>query len=276
MFFSVKVLADSAALGKPLSSRLTTLELTYPRIIHSEFMTHRSHSRNAASSRAIPISRMIRNVKETPFVPIHWGSHQSGMVAGEQLSTAKLLECREIWLAARDSAVASAEALSDLRLHKQIANRLLEPWMWITVIATSNYAGWSNFFKLRCAKDAEPHIRKVANMAMASMAYSYTKPLAPNEWHLPLVGFEGDEELDSVDKVKVAVGRCARVSYLTHAGLRDTSKDIELHDRLQESAHWSPFEHVAQFQENADPKNTAILAHHGFSTVRIFLRNTLK
>jgi len=241
--FKAKILADSI-LSTP-SSRLITLELTYPRFVHSEFMTHRTHSRNSASSRAIPVSKMIEQVKENPVIPIHWGKNQKGMQAETELSIDVQNFCTIRWLAQRDRAVECVKELIENGLHKQIANRLLEPWMWITIITTAGIDGWNNFFALRCHPDAEPHIQKIAYLAKSAIQSSSPEYII-NGWHLPLIGFDGDEKLSEIDAVKVSVGRCARVSYLTHFGTRDVAADIELHDRLQASKHFSPFEHVAR------------------------------
>lgn len=241
--FSAKVLADST---NCCDNRLTTMELTYPRCVHSEFMTHRMFSRNAASSRAIPVEKMIEQVERDPFIPIHWGKAQKGMQAYEVLDEYGQFHSERMWLATRDATVHSVRYLLGLGLHKQIANRLLEPWMWITVIATGNEGAWNNFFALRCHHEAEPHIQKIAEMAREVRRQATPQKLSDGQWHLPLIGFEGDELLSVEDQVKVSVGRCARVSYLTMNGVRDTLKDVELHDRLLASKHFSPFEHVAQ------------------------------
>ena len=241
--FNAKVLADST---NCCDNRLTTMELTYPRFIHSEFMTHRMFSRNAASSRAIPVEKMIEQVDSNPVIPIHWGKAQKGMQAYEVLGADEQFECRYEWLATRVAAIHSVRYLLGLGLHKQIANRLLEPWMWITVIATGNEGAWNNFFALRCHHEAEPHIQKIAEMAREVRSQSTPQKLSDGQWHLPLIGFEGDELLSVEDQVKVSVGRCARVSYLTHSGTRDVQADIDLHDRLLASKHFSPFEHVAR------------------------------
>ena len=118
--------------------------------------------------------------------------------------------------------------------------------MWITVIATGNEGAWNNFFALRCHHEAEPHIQAIAYMARDMRNQSTPQKLSDGQWHLPLIGFEGDELLSVEDQVKVSVGRCARVSYLTHDGIRDVQADIDLHDRLLASKHFSPFEHVAR------------------------------
>lgn len=236
------------------------MELTYPRFVHAEFMTHRDFSRNAASSRAIPVSKMIEAIKTDPVIPVWWGKAQSGMQAKEEVDPKWREWCVDEWLAARDHAVTHVEKLVGMGLHKQIPNRILEPWMWITVIASATR--WSNFFALRVHPDAQPEIQKIAEMAYAVREASTPAELEPGEWHLPLVGPEyGDDCYDGyrrnpVNKA-ISVGRCARVSYLTHDGIRDPQKDIELHDRLksQTPGHWSPFEHVATPTEDPHDGN---------------------
>lgn len=244
--FEAKILADSVGRSE---SRLVTMQLTYPRCIHSEFMTHRQFSRNAASSRAIPIGKMIQRVVDEPFIPLHWGINQKGMQAESVHSDT--IYCEKRWLFARDKAVESARELSAMDLHKQIVNRILEPFMWITVIATGVGHAWENFFKLRCHPDAEPHIQKIAYMARHVLDRSQPAILRPLEWHLPLFGFSGDEGVAELDRVKLSTARCARVSYLTHDGKRDVQADIDLHDRLATSGHWSPFEHAASVTGSA-------------------------
>lgn len=244
--FNAKILADSTSFGIcDKSSRIITTQLTFPRCILAEFNTHKSIARNAASSRAIPVSKMIDDVKNNPFIPIHWGKNQKGMQASEVLDESEAQFCENLWLEARDNAVDTVTQMIEVGLHKQIANRLLEPWLWVTVIATGNMAAWNNFLALRAHKDAEPHMQKIAYLLKEEIIKSTTNNLAPWQWHLPLIGFPGDEELLLEEKVKVSVGRVARVSYLTHDGIRDPKADVELHDRLIGSGHFSPTEHVA-------------------------------
>jgi thymidylate synthase ThyX len=246
MGYSARILADSLA---PCGKRLTTFEITYPRMIHSELMTHRMLSRNSASSRAIPTAKMIEQVLRDPVLPIWWGKNQSGMQAKEELTGQELEWTKQEWLAARDKAVEEAIALNRLGLHKQIANRLLEPWMWITVIVSATE--WDNFFHLRCHPDAQPEIQKIAYMMHGLYLANKPVDVPIDMWHLPLIRQEDYEELyvgkiSMANLVRVSVGRCARVSYLTHDGKRDLIADIELCSRLSSSGHWSPFEHVAQ------------------------------
>jgi thymidylate synthase ThyX len=273
MAFDAKVLADSRS---PAGYRLTTLEATFPRFVLAEFNTHRVFSRNSASSRAIPIAKQLRRVLEEPYVPIEFGSNQPGMQAGPALSGEKRDAAEREWLRARDDAVrrvlglvADPDAISVdddllevlgqveeairnraqsaewLNVHKQVANRLLEPFMWHTVIVTATE--WDNFWNLRCHSDAQPEIRLIAETMRAAAEASGPEELGLGEWHLPLVGPEDREQVASIeDLIKISAGRCARVSYLTHAGKRDLDADIELHDRLLESGHMSPLEHPAR------------------------------
>lgn len=249
MTYSCRILADSQG---PNQIRLTTFEITYPRFIHSELMTHRVFSRNAASSRAIPIDKMIEQVEQNPAMPVWWGRNQSGMQAKEELNDAEKMAARYVWLAARNEAVLKARELQRIGAHKQIVNRLIEPWMWITVLVTSTE--WENFFALRTHEDAQPEIREIARMIEASLISTEPRHLQRDEWHLPLTDdiVLLKKQFSDEDIRMISVGRCARVSYLTHAGVRDPKADLTLATRLQESGHMSPFEHVAQVIASQD------------------------
>ena len=249
MPITAKVLLDSVS---PDGHRLTTMELTYPRFVHAEYMTHRMFSRNAASSRAIPVKKMIDRVLRDPVIPIHWGANQKGMQAFQEIGVGEQMSCEEDWLAARDYSVDMVQGMISKGLHKQIANRLLEPWMWITVIHSATEH--ENFFNLRCHEAAEPHIQALA-YAMRD-AWDASSPVE-REWHMPLTGFEGDEKLSDFDLRCVSVARCARISYLTHDGKRDVMADTNLFRRLYENGHWSPFEHVAYCGNDRCEKGTA-------------------
>lgn len=241
---SAKIILDS--LNYLGTNRLTTMELTYPRFIHSEFMTHRAMSRNAASSRAIPVYKNIEKVKLAPVVPIEWGKNKKGMQHDELLTEEDSSKALELWLRGRNSTVETATELNKLNVHKQLVNRLLEPFNTITVIVSATE--WSNFFASRCHEDAEGHIHRLADLAKA--AYDISSPVY-REWHTPYVQ-QDEESLDVELRKKISVARCARVSYLTHDGVRDVAKDLELYERLTKGSgggHWSPFEHVAQSTE---------------------------
>jgi thymidylate synthase ThyX len=237
--YHAEVLLDSV---NPAGLRLTTFVLRFPRFVLSEFNTHRMFSRNASSSRAIPTARLMQQLREDPVIPVEWGRNQSGMQAREVLDAegARLAEAE--WLQARDAALAHAEQLRATGVHKQIVNRVLEPWMWASVIVSSTT--YENFFTLRCHPDAQPEIKRLADLMRAAFAASRPTPRAAGEWHLPFVGPD-DAGLSIEERKQVSVARCARVSYLTHVGTRDIEADRQLHQRLLDAGHWSPFEHVA-------------------------------
>lgn len=250
MAYSARVLKDSLS---PEGVRLTTLEVTFPRIVLAEFNTHRVFSRNSASSRAIPVEKMLKRVQDDPFIPIYWGKNQKGMQAEQEVTLEEIAVATDEWLKARDLAVQQAKALLDLGIHKQITNRLLEPFLWQTVIVTATE--WDNWEALRRHPDAQPEIKMAADLMSDARARSTPQMLWYGEWHLPLTpeldeGFAkrtfGDSKwLDWEYWKKVSTGRCARVSYLTHDGRRDLEADIGLGDRLRSSGHMSPFEHIA-------------------------------
>lgn len=260
------VIADSIS---PAGIRLTTFQLRYPRFIHAELMTHRVFSRNASSSRAIPIHRMIEDLRRDPAMPVYWGSNKPGMQAGDELCDDDTnpqwrgMSARDgakaIWLRARDEAISNVLELMKLGLHKQIANRILEPWAHINVVVTAT--DWENFFTLRRHKDAQPELKVLADKMYEAMRLTVPHQLQPGEWHLPYIsvadwqcyGLDGpclwQDEPDVVDILrKVSVARCARVSYLTHDGRPTTTgEDLTLYDRLvgAQPLHASPAEHQA-------------------------------
>ncbi len=245
MAFSARVLLDSVS---PAGIRLTTMEVRYPRFIHSEQMTHRVFSRNAASSRAIPIRKMIDAVRSDPAMPLWWGRNQSGMQARAEIDVPTRALAEAEWKSALEDALAHAERLaaSDINLHKQLVNRILEPFAWITVIITATE--WANFFTQRTHEDAQPELKHIADMMLAAYRASTPRPLGLGEWHTPLIQPDEESTLTQDERLHISVARCARVSYLSHDGARDHAKDIELYERLVgggANGHWSPFEHVA-------------------------------
>lgn len=229
MSISVKVIAHSSHEGCP---DLITIQARYPRFIHSEVMTHRAFSRNASSSRAVPIDRMIQDVLDDPAMPVEWGSNKAGMQAGAEIEN--IISARAEWLEARYLAVNCAIELSRLGLHKQIVNRVLEPFAHISVVITAT--DWDNFFALRCHTDADPTMRALAEMIEEEIFWSNPTPVELEQWHLPY----------NADSPNISAARCARVSYLTHDGKEpDIDKDLKLSATLRSSKHWSPFEHQA-------------------------------
>lgn len=245
---SAKIIADSKYPGGP---RITTMSLTYPRIIHAEFMTHRVFSRNASSSRAIPVGKMIQSVIDNPFIPVHWGKNQKGMQADQEVDAATAAEAEKIWLDLRDKCVEACRKLTDLGIHKQIANRPLEWCGHISVVVTATE--WMNFFALRYHPKAQPEIDRLARVAW--LAYRDSQPRQvprinyndPWCWHLPYV-LDSERDQSISELLQRSTARCARVSYLNHDGTNpDAEKDRSLFAGLvcDVPPHMSPAEHQA-------------------------------
>ena len=289
------IIKDS--INSATEDRLTTFVVTYPRFINAEVLRHRMLSFSSASSRAIPLKKVIKSIQENPAEPVFWGANQSGMQAsielddsnrshksvpsisyielsengqflGIELSHIPLGEvsdrkyAKEIWKSAQNAAIAYAKALESIGLHKQIANRILEPFQNITLIITGT--DWENFFKLRAAPEAQPEFRELAEEMLSEYNKSQPETIKAHlshadiatakcsdllldvqeGWHIPFSD-RMPEHLTWREKLKVAVARCARISYMTQDGVIDPPKDFELYNRLTQSGHYSPCEHVA-------------------------------
>lgn len=230
--------------------RLVTFVGTFPRFILAEVNTHKMISKSSASSRAIPVEKQLARLEKDPFFPVYWGKNQKGMQATQELTDEEVLIAKRIWEEHKHSSVARAKALMDLGVHKQIANRLLEVHMWHTAIITATE--FDNFEHLRDNKDAQPEFREWAHVAMEMKRDHEPTLVSPNDWHLPFT-FPSESMESSPDflpleqRVPVSIGRCARVSFMTHEGIRDINADIDLAlKRLRPSGHMAPFEHAAR------------------------------
>lgn len=261
---SAKVICDSVS---PDGVRITTLEIEYPRFIHGEFMTHRSLSKNSSSSRAIPIQKMLDQIESNMALPIYWGKNKSGMQAVEEVS--KFDEAKSVlnWERSFNYTKERVLDMVDIGLHKQVPNRLTEPFQMMKVVVTGT--DWDNFFNLRIHPDAQPEICMLAYKIYKAMEESNPVELKVSDWHLPYVGFEywGDEPkyyitkvsdeddqsygmkyeeyLSLDDAIKISASCCAQVSY------RNTDMSLEKADKIfnmlikSDVLHASCFEHLA-------------------------------
>lgn len=251
MAISAKIIQDSISRG----IRITTFELTYPRFIHAELMTHRAFSRNAASSRAIPIEKMLHHIAAEHAEPIHWGMNQAGMQAKQELKGNELAHARQAWNHAALSAVSHSRNMSELNLHKQIANRVTEPFQTMKTIVTATE--YDNWFWLRNHTDAQPEIHELAKLMKQARDESFPMILYSGEWHVPYIDRARDYvdniivysvngiELDVEKAKKISASCCAQVSYRK---LDDSIEKAEMvFDRLSNSVpvHASPVEHQA-------------------------------
>lgn len=298
--FLARMIADSVSPG---GARLSTFELTFPRMVLSEFNTHRLLSRNSASSRAIPVTKQIQKLITDPFIPAPGTVlyNQPGMQGKIPLSDEDYQEFVKVWKSGRSRAILTSlelilgvrevskslgrgysaftdvfegaaaedykqgviEALDEytrfvkqareageeqtryLDIHKQTANRVVEPYMWHVVIASATE--WDNFWYLRDHEEADPQIHTIASLAHKLYEESVPEQLELGEWHLPFVRSE-EKHLAAQDIEKwkgISTGRAARVSYETHDGRRNPEADVRLYERLiSDPPHLSPPEHV--------------------------------
>lgn len=251
--------------------KIVTFELDYWRAIHAEFMTHRLFSRNAASSRAIPIAKMLEMVSESPAGPLEWGANQPGMQAKVVFSGWRKATAIWAWNIAAKAAVNSAKILDKCGLHKQIVNRVLEPFCNIKVVITSTE--FENFFWLRNHPDAQPEIKELARLMWEQYNEVKFKMLDPGQWHVPYYqeGYwievrDGLDKFGSTlaDALAISSSCSAQVSYRK---LDDTLEKARMvYGRLVESepVHASPFEHQAtplRVCLNQDPFDVEGITH---------------
>ncbi len=226
-----------------------TLEVVMPRIILAEWNTHRKHSKNTSSSRAINLQKMRNAVSEAPFIPRVLGKNQRGMQAGEPLSLADTQLAQALIRAHLDSALELHQRLDMLGVHKQWTNRYLEPWMWTRAVVTSTE--WNNFFIQRDHEDAQPEMQDLAIAARCAIVES--EP-GVRQYHTPYITAE-EHDVHPLQACKwVSAFRCAMVSYTQpNAGLsweQELQKGKDL--ILNTPPHWSPTEHQANTYNNRE------------------------
>ena len=250
---TARILSDSVS---PSGTRMTTMEIEYPRFILAELNTHRMLSKNSASSRAIPVTAMHDHIRANTAAPVYWGKNQAGMKAKEELHDADKHTAKLIWNLARDRAIDSAAELNALGSHKQITNRITEPWMLMKTVISGTE--WANFFWLRDHADAQPEIAVLAHKMHQAYDASVPQQLQPGEWHVPYVTVYRDSHtgilhyLDSKDQYitaeearVISSSCCAQVSYRKSDDSYE--KALKIYTQLIESepAHASPVEHQA-------------------------------
>lgn len=254
---TAKVIADSIS---PSGKRITTFEIEYPRFILAELNTHKMLEKNSSSSRAIPITKMIEQIETNGATPLYWGKTKSGMQAGEEVVGNDLSVIQYLWDLARSNAVASADVLSQMGLHKQTANRLLEPFQMMKTVITGT--DWDNFFNLRIHPDAQPEFCMLAYKMYMAMQESTPVKLVAGQWHLPFVHtfiskegvqyysdginpLSGGKQLSLEEAIRVSASCCAQTSY------RKSDDSLEKADKIfdmlikADVLHASPFGHLA-------------------------------
>lgn len=239
MSYYAKIILDSVNPNYE-SSRITTFEICAPRFLLAEINTHRVLAKSAASSRAIPIKKRIEMVRQSPFIPEAFGKNKPGMQADENLDEDTNIKATIVWQNAIDSAIIYAEEMVELNVHKQQANRLLEPFCFYTGVITGTE--WDNFYNLRLHPDAQPEFQKLAKLMDAVHAVSVP---VKRTFHLPYADIL-QENLGLHSAMKISAARCARVSYKTFDGKESKlDDDLRLCTDLIEGKHMSPFDHQA-------------------------------
>jgi hypothetical protein len=246
-----RVIKDSISLD---GHRFTTFEIEYPRWILAEKNTHRALSKNSSSSRAIPYKRAIELIKNSPAVPVHWGLNKEGMSASEELSLEDQEKALQIWLETRDLVIDQCDKLAAIKLHKQVINRLTEPFsMMKTVVSGTEF---ENLWWLRDHADAQPEFQELARVMHEAYKNSTPVELINGEWHLPYIDSSYDDvvgefvyrdqngqEIDLETAKKVSSSCCAQVSYRRLD--ESIEKALMIYDKLVSASrvHASPLEH---------------------------------
>jgi len=144
-------------------------------------------------------------------------------------------------------AVKHSRAMASTGAHKQLVNRITEPWTHMETVMT--FTEIDNMMALRNHEDAQPEFEALAKAMQQAIRESTPRLLRFNEWHTPFVSPEEYAHLYSISDilkpVKVSVARCARVSYKRQFVLKEIQEDLNRHDESIRSGHMSPTEHQA-------------------------------
>lgn len=256
----------------PAGVVLSTLQLRYWRGIHAELMTHRAFSRNAGSSRATPVKRVLAQVWSDPAGPTHWGANQPGMQAAGEVVGWRRATAKFLWRSSGKAMCVAAWGMMKLGLHKQVANRLLEPWQYINVLVSST--DWDNFYKLRCHPDAQPEFQDLAVRMRDVLANMPQQDLLKGQWHLPYTTRDELEMYGLSTTLKMSSARCARISVAPFDGNASIDKEVARHDLLvgSDPIHASPTEHQGQ----AMVGNLMMANMRGFIQQRHFIEQGVK
>ena len=240
MGISAKIIEDSTS---PEGKRLTTIECVLPKVFLAELNTHRAISKNARSTRAVPTSKLIDEVRTNPYIPIKWLKNKPGMQATEPMSEEDAINADKVWRLGANMAASTAETLFAMGLHKQWSGRVIEPFVWANVLLTAT--DWNNFLALRDHPDAQPEMQALAQAIRQCLMESIPRLLEPGQWHLPYTLPDERESLSVSLLQRLSVSRSARVSYSPFDGNASIEKELERYDLLvgSQPIHASPCEH---------------------------------
>lgn len=285
---SVEIVAHSK---RPVTGEeLITYRLTFPRIILAEINTYKMLSKNTSSSRAIPFEKMVEVIEKDPFIPIAWQKQHRGMQGYEYFETEVENLIRDgAWLEASKLAVQSAKNLYELSATKQLINRLLEPFMWVTQLVTGTRESFEHLFNQRCPiypggckswkelcdldsnytmetpiikrleknkGQAEIHFMDLAEKMYDALQESIPNELFMGSYHIPFLKdiISSEEMLGIDDLITMSVALTARVSYTSIGD--DNKLTLEraknIYNHCLENGHWSVFEHIGQCMRDSE------------------------
>lgn len=271
---TAKVIAHSKS--SITGKEVITFELEFWRGILAEFNTHNALSKNSSSSRAIPVVKMLEQVRSHPAMPVRFGAANKGMQdAGEHndlvIVSDELAESwgglypKHAWEYAANQAADLAQAFHEAGYAKQVCNRLIEPFQAMKVVMTATEL--ENFIWLRDHSAADPSIEALAKAIKLAKSDSKAVELNPGEWHTPYYnkgfwkpsGWSKSREKDGgalrdelghtlEDALAISASCCAQVSFRS---LDDTIEKAESvveklnlkGEQPDEPVHASPTEH---------------------------------
>lgn len=279
-----EIIAHSKRAGT--GDEIITYKLTFPRIILSEVNTYKMLEKNTSSSRAIPVEKMIKVVEEDPFIPLAFQRQHKGMQGTEYITDEKELKsCVDLWLDGRDSALSVVDDFIEKGVTKQLANRLLENWMWVTQLCTGTRESFEHLFNQRCpiynveglkftskkeAIELYPHLKDMTDlewlqcnsgqaeihfMDLAEKMYDALNESTPDElkdgdWHIPFQEeiWKGKQAEKLEDFIKMSCAMTARISYTTISDneILTLEKAKNIYDKCVRSGHFSVVSHCAK------------------------------
>lgn len=222
--------------------RITSAVVRLPRIVLAELNTHAALAKNSASSRAIPTATFRQRVLANPYIPWRWPINGKGMVPKEYAAPDSWRSrfATFAWKGGLVVASLAHRLLERIGVHKEIANRLLEPWMWTEVLVTAT--DWDGFFAQRCHPAAADGVRAAATVLRALLE---THQPTETTLHLPYVQKHEDGDMRTL--FMASARRCRRVSYMRQGVVVSLEEDAAAgaEGLLENPPHLSPYEHAA-------------------------------
>lgn len=280
---------------------LITYRLTYPRMLLAQVNTYKQITKITSSSRAQPFNKVVEVIENDPFIPLAYQRAHKGMQGTEYFTDEEEIRQRDLeWLTARDKAVEQAKKLNDLGVTKQVTNRILEAYMWVTQLVTGTREAYEHLFNQRCPEyevggvkgrskkemgldlsdeewltcnkgHAEIHFMDLAEKMYDALRDSEPKELKPGELHIPYLDTPlMTPDLSPEDVIKYSCGLTAHTSYTTIGdGTKMTiEKARGLFDHCLENGHYSVFEMIGKAMSKDELDDPRRRGFRGFIQLR--------